>query len=328
MEEVNEEHYVDPTTTYTDNGNGTHSFKCAKCDAVVDSEPHTIENHVCTDCGAMEIVVSFDAGDFEWKTGDQINFAREVEGICIDYCVFTATVAEDGTVTWSADKPFCWYGEGEQKLFAAPNNGWSIDYFVVPEDQSTVAKLDKADLINGMWVGTPTTDTITFNMTHRMAKVTVNYEFAEGVTADISELKVYSIAQICRFSLDDWSIITSAGQYDVWVTPYLDGNQFTAFVSPDAYAAGGNFIKITLDNGTVYEVKMNKAVTFEEGAEYTYTVVITADGAYLTCADECTFEYTDNEDGLTHASNGQSHSGPAHTCNCGRQSWGSRWCPM
>lgn len=302
VEEVNEAHSGGTATTYTDNGNGTHSFKCAKCDAVMDSEPHTIENHVCTACGAKEIVVSFNAGDYKWETGDQINFVREVEGIGIDDCVFTATVAEDGTVTWSADKPFCWYGEGEQKLFAAPNNGWSTDYFVVPEDQSTVAKLDEADLVNGMWVGTPTTDTITFNMTHRMAKVTVNYEFAEGITADISELKVYSIAEICLFSTDDWSIkLTSAGQFDVWVTPYLDGNQFTTFIIPETYATGEDFIKISLSNGTVYEVKMNKAVTFAEGAEYTYKVVITADGAYLTCADECSFEYTANEDGLTHS---------------------------
>ena len=298
---------LDPTNhasekyTYTDNGDGTHT-KTHECGVTVgEPENHTIENHVCTGCGAMEITVSFNAGDYKWETGDQINFVREVEGIGVDDCVFTATVAEDGTVTWSADKPFCWYGEGEQKLFAAPQNGWSVDYFVIPEDQSTSEKLDEADLVNGMWVGTPTTDTITFNMTHRMAKVTVNYEFAEGVTADISELKVYSIAQICLFSIDDWSIkLTSAGQYDAWVTPYLNGNQFTAFIIPETYATGEDFIKITLSDGTVYEVKMNKAVTFEDGGEYNYKVVITADGAYLTCADECSFEYTDNGDG-THS---------------------------
>ena len=315
------EHTAEPT--YTDNGDGTHKATYSCCGAVVDNEAHTIENHVCTGCGAMEIVVSFNAGDYEWKTGDQINFVREVEGIGIDDCVFTATVAEDGTVTWTADKPFCWYGEGEQKLFAAPNNGWSVDYFVIPEDQSTSAKLDEADLVNGMWVGTPTTDTITFNMMHRMAKVTVNYEFAEGVTADISELKVYSIAQICLFSIDDWSIkLTSAGQYDVWVTPYLDGNQFTAFIIPETYATDEDFIKITLSDGTVYEVKMNKAVTFAEGAEYSYKVIITADGAYLTCADECTFEYTDNGDGTHDATcsacgavvDNEAHTGGTATC--------------
>ena len=316
--------HAEHSYTYTDNGDGTHDMVCTGCGYEETSRPHTIENHVCTACGAIEITVSFNAGDYKWKTGDQINFVREVEGIGIDDCVFTATVAEDGTVTWTADKPFCWYGEGEQKLFAAPNNGWSVDYFVIPEDQSTSAKLDEADLVNGMWVGTPTTDTITFNMTHRMAKVTVNYEFAEGVTADISELKVYSIAQICRFSTDDWSIkLTSAGQLDVWVTPYLDGNQFTAFIIPETYATGEDFIKIILSDGTVYEVKMNKAVTFEDGGEYNYKVVITADGAYLTCADECTFEYTDNGDG-THDMvctgcgyvevDNEAHSGGTATC--------------
>ena len=251
--------HVSENYTYTDNGDGTHDATCADCGAVVDDAAHTIENHVCTACGAMEITVSFDAGDYEWKTGDQICLYRRAERL--DDCVFTASVAEDGTVTWTADKPFCWYGEGEQKLFAAPNNGWGIDYFVIPEDQSTPAKLEEADLVNAMWVGNPTTNTITFNMMHRMAKVTVNYEFAEGVTADISEIKVYSIAEIFRFSMDDWSIITSAGQYDVWVTPYHNGNQFTAIISPETYATGEDFIKITLSDGSVREVKMNKAVT-------------------------------------------------------------------
>jgi hypothetical protein len=68
---------------------------------------------------------------------------------------------------------------------------------------------------------------------------------------------------------------------------------------------------------------MNKAVTFAEGAEYTYKVVITADGAYLTCADECSFEYTANEDGLTHSKTcskcgyvaaSEAHSGGEATC--------------
>ena len=93
-------------------------------------------------------------------------------------------------------------------------------------------------------------------------------------------------------------------------------------MSPDAYAAGGNFIKITLSDGAVREVKMTKPVTFAEGVEYTYKVIITADGAYLTCADECSFAYTDNGDGTHDATctvcgavvEDEAHSGGTATC--------------
>ena len=302
VEEVKEEHYVDPTTTYTDNGNGTHSFKCAKCDAVMDSEPHTIENHVCTACGAMEIVVSFDAGDYEWKTGDTLYFCRVSGDNEWEEYAFTATVAGDGTVTWTPDRTLYWDGTGEHKLVVIyPDTGYVWDTWYIDEDQSTLENLRKNDHLNSIWSGNPTTDPITFDLKHRLAKVTVNYEAAEGVT--VSKAEVYTLTQYLLFdihTLERKNVAWEEG-HDLWINSYHNGNQFTAFVSPDAYAADGNFIKITLSDGSVREVKMNKAVTFEEGAEYTYKVVITADGAYLTCADECTFEYTDNEDGLTHS---------------------------
>ena len=287
--------------TYTDNGDGTHDATCSACGAVVDNEPHTIENHVCTDCGAMEIVVSFDAGDYKWETGNQIRLARWTGDFLDDY-YFTAEVAEDGTVTWTPDKTLCWNGTDKHTLAVSyPNMDLLYQNFGIPEDQSTLEKLREADCMNAIWSGNPTTDPITFDLKHRLAKVTVNYEIAEGVT--VSKAEVYTLTKYMFFDIRTLERVDVAWEEgdDRWINSYHNGNQFTAFVSPDAYAADGNFIKITLDDGTVYEVKMNKAVTFEEGAEYTYTVVITADGSYLTCADECSFEYIANEDGLTHS---------------------------
>ena len=281
----------------TDNGDGTHDKVCDMCGYVVDSEPHTIENHVCTACGAMEIVVSFNAGDYEWKTGDQIRLLRWKNDQHVNFFL-TAEVTEDGTVTWTPDKKLYWDGKGEHTLVAScPNMNLLFQNFQIPEDQSDLQKLKKADCMNAMWSGNPTTDPITLNLKHRLAKVTVNYEVAEGVT--ISKAEVYTLTQYMFFdvyTLERKDVAWEEG-YDLWINSYLDGNRFTAFVSPDAYAADGNFIKITLSDGSVREVKMNKAVTFEEGAEYTYKVVITADGAYLTCEDECSFEYTDNGNG-------------------------------
>lgn len=171
---------------------------------------------------------------------------------------------------------------GEHTLAVNYPKTWAYDYFVIPADQSDVEKLREADLMNARWAGTPTTNVIEFELKHRMAKITVNYTIASQFDFDaLVTAEIYSNAWVCIFRDADGLPITttSAGQYDKWVTPYHNGNQFTAFVSPDAYAADGNFIKITLKNGTVYEVKMNKAVTFSEGEEYTFKLLITADGA-------------------------------------------------
>ena len=317
-------HSDSATYTYTDNGDGTHKATCTECGYEETSRPHTIENHACTDCGAMEIVVSFDAGDYEWKTGDTLYFCRVSGDNEWEEYAFTATVAGDGTVTWTPDRTLYWDGTGEHKLVVIyPDTGYVWDTWYVDEDQATPETLRKNDRLDAIWSGNPTTDTITFNLKHRMAKVTVNYEAAEGVT--ISKAEVYTLTQYVFFDVDTLerrNIAWEEGD-DLWIHSYLNDGQFTAFVSPDAYAAGGNFIKITLSDGSVREVKMNKAVTFAEGAEYTYKVVITADGAYLTCADECTFEYTDNEDGLTHSKTcskcgyvaaSEAHSGGEATC--------------
>ena len=118
--------HTDHSYTYTDNGDGTHKATCTVCGKVeVDNEPHTIENHVCTACGAMEIVVSFNAGDFEWKTGDKLYFCRVSGDNEWEEYAFTATVAGDGTVTWTPDKTLYWDGTGEHKLVVIyPDTGY------------------------------------------------------------------------------------------------------------------------------------------------------------------------------------------------------------
>ncbi|MBQ9843591.1 MAG: hypothetical protein IJO31_05500, partial [Oscillospiraceae bacterium] len=301
---------------------------CSVCgDSYGELADHTTENDVCTLCGAMEIVVSFDAGDYNWETGDQINLSRQStddygDPVHTNY-YFTATVAEDGTVTWTPDKSLYSDGTGEHTLAVSyPNMDLLYQNFSIPGDQSTLEKLREADCMNAIWSGNPTTDPITLNLTHRLAKVTVDYEVPEGVA--VSKAEIYTLTQYLLFDLNtlERRDITGEEGDDLWINSYHNGNQFTAFVSPDAYAADGNFIRITLSDGTVREVKMTKAVTFEEGGEYTYKVIITADGAYLTCADECSFAYTDNGDGTHDATctvcgavvEDEAHSGGTATC--------------
>ena len=269
--------------TATDYDDGTHSFTCTVC-GVTGTENHTIENHVCTACGAMEIVVSFDAGDFEWKTGDELYFCRvSRDNQWEEYC-FTATVAEDGTVIWTPDKTLYWDGTGEHRLFVSyPCTPVGWDDFMIPTDQSDVDKLKKADCMNARWVGTPTTNVIEFELKHRMAKITVNYTIASQFDLDAPVIaEIYSNAMYCIFSdADGLPIITSVGQYDAWITPYHNDNQFTVYVAPGEYNTDGMFKFYIGDTEVQIKIVNPGAVTLEEGGEYTFDVKVGQDVIYI-----------------------------------------------
>ncbi|MBE6926096.1 MAG: fimbrillin family protein, partial [Ruminococcaceae bacterium] len=272
--------------TYTDNGDGTHTKKHECGVAVSDPENHTIENHVCTGCGTMEIVVRFDAGDFEWKTGDELYFCRvSRDNQWEEYC-FTATVVEDGTVTWTPDKPLYWDGTGEHKLVAnyPAGTGYAWDRWYVPADQSTLEKLKAADHMNAMWKGNPTTDPINLNLKHRLSMVTVTYTLASEFEPNtVIAPEVYSNTQYMLFdihTLERRNVEWQEG-HAIWVTPYqhegANGEkQFTAIVSPDAYSAGDDFVRIKIGD-QVLSVKMPEAKTLEEGGEYTFDVKVGQD---------------------------------------------------
>ena len=266
--------------TATDNGDGTHSFTCTVC-GVTGTENHTIENHVCTSCGAMEIVVSFDADDYEWKTGDELYFCRvSRDNQWEEYC-FTATVAEDGTATWTPDKTLYWDGTGEHRLIVSypANMGLGWDDFAIPGDQSTPELLRDADHMNARWVGTPTTNVIEFELKHRMAKITVNYTIASQFDPDAPVIaEIYSNAMYCIFKdADGLPIITSVGRYDAWIIPYHNDNQFTAYVAPGEYNTDGMFKFYIGDAEVQIKIANPGAVTLEEGGEYTFDVKVGQD---------------------------------------------------
>ncbi len=277
---MNPENHASNVYTCNDNGDGTHT-KVHECGvAVGEPENHTIENHTCTACGAMEIVVSFDAGDFEWKTGDELYFCRvSRDNQWEEYC-FTATVAEDGTVTWTPDKTLYWDGTGEHRLFVSyPFTAVGWDDFMIPTDQSDVEKLKESDCMNARWVGTPTTNVINFELKHRMAKITVNYTIASQFDLDAPVIaEIYSNAKYCRFrDADGLPIITSVGQYDAWITPYHNDNQFTVYVAPGEYNTDGMFKFYIGDAEVQIEIANPGAVTLEEGGEYTFDVKVGQD---------------------------------------------------
>ena len=57
--------------------------------------------------------------------------------------------------------------------------------------------------------------------------------------------------------------------------------KFTAIVSPDAYAAGDEFIRVTIGD-QVLTAKMQKDITFAEGTHYTFDLKVGKDKVTLT----------------------------------------------
>ena len=231
---------------------------------------------------------SFGNGD-AWETGDKIRLLRWADDRHTNFFL-TAEVAEDGAVTWTPDKKLYWDGKGEHTLVTSyPNMNLLFDNFGIPVDQSDLQKLKEADCMNAMWKGDPTTDPIDLTLKHRLSMVTVTYTLASEFELDTEITpEVYTNTQYVFFNvntLDRQEVAWEEG-YDAWVKAYKhnevddEGNvmarKFTAIVSPDAYSAGDDFIRITIDD-QVLTAKMPNDITFEEGKHYTFDLKVGKD---------------------------------------------------
>lgn len=231
---------------------------------------------------------SFGNGD-AWETGDKIRLLRWADDRHTNFFL-TAEVAEDGAVTWTPDKKLYWDGKGEHTLVASyPNMNLLFDNFGIPVDQSDLQKLKEADCMNAMWKGDPTTDPIDLTLKHRLSMVTVTYTLASEFELDTEITpEVYTNTQYVFFNvntLDRQEVAWEEG-YDAWVKAYKhnevddEGNvmarKFTVIVSPDAYSAGDDFIRITIDD-QVLTAKMPNDITFEEGKHYTFDLKVGKD---------------------------------------------------
>ena len=243
--------------------------------------------------GVLTRVNTLEGGDV-WENGDELYFCRiSGDNEWAEYSL-TATVADDIT-TWSPSSKLYWDGKGEHRLIVNHpcNLGLGWDDFAIPDDQSTLENLKKADCMNARWIGTPRPETISLNLQHRMSMVTVTYTLASEFDSNVEIVpQVYSKARCIIFSdADDLPMTTSVGQYDIWVKAYkheeLDAyenvvaKKFTAIVSPDAYAAGDEFIRVTID-GQVLTAKMKEDITFAEGTHYTFDLKVGKDKVTLT----------------------------------------------
>ena len=227
---------------------------------------------------------SFGNGD-TWETGDELYFCRVSKDNQWAEYTLTANV-EDEVTTWTPSEKLYWDDKGEHKLVVnyPADTGWVWDTWYILEDQSTLEKLKAADHMNAMWKGNPTTDPINLNLKHRLSMVTVTYTFASEF-ADEPDItpEVYSNTQYMLFDINTLERRNVEWQEDhaIWVTPYQhDGangeKQFTAIVSPDAYSAGDEFIRITIGD-QVLTAKMKEDITFEEGTHYTFNLKVGKD---------------------------------------------------
>lgn len=269
------------------------------CQQEEDFVPQEQEIRVAFTTDAIKTRVNtLDTGD-QWEPGDKIHLTRLSGDQLTDY-FYTAEVANDGTVTWTPDKKLYWDGKDAQTLVASyPNMNLLFDNFGIPSEQNTLSGLKEADCMNARWIGTPTSETISLNLKHRMSMVTVTYTLASEFDSNVKIVpQVYSKAQYIKFSdADGLPMTTSVGQYEIWVEAYkhdeLDADdkvvakKFTAIVSPDAYAAGDEFIRVTIGD-QVLTAKMKEAITFAEGTHYTFDLKVGKDKVTLTPAGTST----------------------------------------
>ena len=227
---------------------------------------------------------SFGNGD-AWVDGDELYFCRVSKDNHWAEYTLTANV-EDEVTTWTPSEKLYWDDKGEHKLVVnyPADTGWVWDRWYVSADQSTLEKLKAADHMNAMWKGNPTTDPINLNLKHRLSMVTVTYTFASEF-ADEPDItpEVYSNTQYMLFDINTLERRNVEWQEDhaIWVKPYQhkgenDEKQFTAIVSPDAYSAGDEFIRIKIGD-QVLTAKMNEDITFEEGTHYTFDLKVGKD---------------------------------------------------
>ena len=221
----------------------------------------------------------------EWEDGDQLYFCRVSKDNQWAEYTLTANV-EDEVTTWTPSEKLYWDDKGEHKLVVnyPADTGWVWDTWYILEDQSTLEKLKRADHMNAMWKGNPTTDPINLNLKHRLSMVTVTYTFASEFAnePDITP-EVYSNTQYMLFDINTLERRNVEWQEDhaIWVKPYQhkgenDEKQFTAIVSPDAYTAGDEFIRIKIGD-QVLTAKMPNDITFQEGTHYAFDLKVGKD---------------------------------------------------
>ena len=231
--------------------------------------------------GVQTRVNPLGTGDL-WESGDNL-----VVAICGEAIVshkLTANVTDNQTI-WTSDKKIYWSEDSDYEIYAAYPYKEDPTHFSLPSEQNTLDGLRAADFMSTFWSGQKTNEVINLPLAHRLSRVTVNYVLAPEFDSDMEITpEIYSKAK--AFTFVRGVLATSVGKLDVWVKAYkheeLDAyenvvaRKFTAIVSPDAYSAGDDFIRINVE-GEQLIAKMKEDITFAEGTHYTFDLKVGKD---------------------------------------------------
>lgn len=243
----------------------------------------------------------FDHGD-EWESGDQIRV--EVSTDTKEATTGVVTYDADNQM-WPNNSSFRWLSVNEtHTVVASTSLQEGYESFTLPEDQTTLQDLKKADLINGVWIGLPSW-AIQIPMQHRMSMVTVTYKIgtADYPDMDMSEPQVYSKSPSAAFALDKDAgglVKQWPSGNPIWVKACMhDNNKFSAIVTPGSYKSGEIFLKFKIGDKD-FKAKMRMDTEFQEDCRYTYELQVGKNKYELnpTSVDDLAGWDSDNEEEL------------------------------
>ena len=222
----------------------------------------------------------------KWENGDKIK-AKVTGGGKTSESVLTATVSEDGAVSWSHHKNFVWQDNRKHKVYVSYPSDYPCDEsgkWALPLEQNTLVGLKGADFIDGKYENFPH-DYVQIQAAHRLALVTVTYEigtadFAEGTTLENPVVK----SPYDKFSITDGKVIGvtgSSGVVEVKAYKHEDANKFSAIIVPGTLGKDSEFLSFSVGEKN-YVSKLKSPTDFVGGTCYTYSLKVGKNKVELT----------------------------------------------
>ncbi len=167
--------------------------------------------------------------------------------------------------------------------YAPYNSAWAgklneEQTFTVKTDQTT----DNAYLASDLLYGTPQNNAVAASenavqvqFKHKLTKINLAFNTADTeIDLKGAAVSLVGVMTQTTINLSDGTLGTSTQAGDITVAKFAaDATQFaaSAVIVPQTTAAGTDFVKVELADGTTYTGNISSAFTFETGKQYTYT---------------------------------------------------------
>jgi len=233
--------------------------------------------------GALQTRVSYDAkGNTTFGEGDQI---RVINLTRSGMNKSDAVYRRGSTDNWEpaeATKYVVWHGTETNTFYGVYPYDAEYDNFTISTDQSS--DITAADWMTATYTGVKgTSNNVSFNFRHRLAKVTVNItewndEF-DGEAQTVSNPRIYTKGTAIEVSYGSGTdganeYISNGGLTPIW--PYATGRTYTAIVAPVKYAANDNFMTFTVNDQGMTVLAKTDILTggLESGKHYTFNLSV------------------------------------------------------